>query len=75
MGMGVLSEAFRCIIMTEKSKYYIGKDYNGKKYKIVKNRHIRCRVGDDFYFYAKMRKGLFKDVLVPISDKMAGVEE
>ncbi len=70
-----MSEAFRCIIKAEKSKYYIGKDYNGKKYKIIKNKYIRCKVGDDFYFYAKKEKGLFTDTLIPISDEMAGVKK
>ena len=64
---------FRCIIKKEKSKYYIGDDYNGKKYKILKNEHIKCRVGDDFYFYAKKEYGILRDKLTPISDEMAGV--
>ena len=43
--------AYRCIIKGERSKYYIGKDYNGKSYIIEKNKNLRCRVGDDFYFF------------------------
>lgn len=70
-----MSEAYRCIIKAEKSNYYIGKDYNGKKYKIVKNEHIKCKVGDDFYFYANREKGFLKDTLIPISDEMAGVKK
>lgn len=65
--------AYRCMITKEKSKYYIGKDYSGNKYKIIKNKYIRCRVGDDFYFYAKKQAGFFTDILIPISSKEAGV--
>lgn len=66
---------FRCIITKERSKYYIGKSYSGKKYKIIKNCNIRCKVGDDFYFYAEKKEGLFSDILVPISPKEDGVIE
>jgi hypothetical protein len=69
-----VSDAFRCMIKDENSKYYIGVDYNGKKYKIVKNENIRCKVGDDFYFYAIKEKGILRDKLIPISDEMAGVK-
>lgn len=65
--------AYRCIITKEKDTYYIGKDYNGNKYKILKNRNINCKVGDDFYFYANIEKKLFVNVLIHISDKEAGV--
>lgn len=69
-----MSDAFRCIIKEVKSNHYIGMDYSGKKYKIVRNEYIReCKVGDDFYFYATREKGIFKDILTPISDEMAGV--
>ena len=64
---------YRCIIKGEKSKYYIGKDYNGRGYIIEKNKNIRCKVGDDFYFYAERVKGLLKDKLIPVSDEEAGV--
>ena len=69
-----MSEAVRCIIKSERSKCYIGKDYNGKKYKIIKNEYIKCKVGDDFYFYANIKRGLLMDTLEPISDEMAGVK-
>ena len=68
-----MSDPFRCIIKDEKSKYFIGQDYNGKKYKILKNEYIKCRVGDDFYFYAEKENGVLRDKLTPISDEMAGV--
>ena len=64
---------FRCKIKKDKGKFFVGEDYNGKKYNIKKNRHIKCRVGDDFYFYAKMEKGFLRDKLIPISDEAAGV--
>lgn len=68
-----MQDAYRCIIKDEKSKYYVGEDYNGKKYNIIKNEYINCKVGDDFYFYAKKQSGLLRDKLEPISDEMAGV--
>ena len=72
--MGVLIfMTFRCIITKEKSKYFVGKDYNGHKFRIVKNRNINCKVGDDFYFYANLKEGLFFNTLIPISSKEAGV--
>lgn len=69
-----MNDAYRCIIKSESKKYFIGVDYNGNKYKIVKNEHIKCRIGDDFYFYAIKKKGFLKDILTPISDEMAGVK-
>ena len=69
-----MSDAYRCIIKSESKNYYVGVDYNGNKYKIVKNQYIRCKVGDDFYFYANKKRGLTKDILTPISDEMAGVK-
>lgn len=64
---------YRCIIIKERFGYYIGKTYSGKIYKIKKNRFLKCKVGDDFYFYARKCKGLFTDKLIPISDREAGV--
>ena len=64
---------FRCIIRKDKGTFFVGEDYNGKKYTIIKNRYIRGKVGDDFYFYAKMEKGFLRDKLIPISDEAAGV--
>ncbi|MBD7911330.1 hypothetical protein [Clostridium cibarium] len=69
-----VSDAFRCMIKDETNKYYVGVDYNGKKYNIVKNENIRCKVGDDFYFYAIKERGFLRDKLIPISDEMAGVK-
>lgn len=60
----------RCTIVKVRKHHYIGRDYNSKKYKIVKNKYMRNRkVGDDFYFYATLERGLFRDVLTPISDE------
>lgn len=67
-------DTFRCIIKSEKKNYYMAKDYNGNKYMIQKNEHIKCKVGDDFYFYAKREKGLLYDKLIPVSDEEAGVK-
>ncbi|MDU2285102.1 hypothetical protein [Clostridium sp.] len=62
-----MSDTFRCIIKKEKGNFFIGEDYNGKKYNIEKNTNIRCKVGDDFYFYARRVKGFLRDTLIPIS--------
>ena len=62
---------FRCVIKVELKKCYIGKDYNGKVYKINKNRHLKCKRGSDREFFAKRRKGFIIDILTPISDKIA----
>lgn len=68
-----MGEAYRCIIKSEKGSYYVGIDYNGNKFNIVKNKNIRCKIGDDFYFYAIKEKGIMRDRLIPISDEEAGV--
>lgn len=68
-----MGQAYRCIIKSEKSGHYIGVDYSGRKFNIIKNKNIRCRIGDDFYFYAVKEKGIMRDKLIPISDKEAGV--
>ena len=65
---------FRCKIKKDKGKFFVGEDYNGKKYTIIKNKYIKGRVGDDFYFYANIEKGLLRDKLIPISDEEAGVK-
>ena len=41
MGGIKLSDTFRCIIKKEKGNFFIGEDYNGKKYNIEKNMNIR----------------------------------
>lgn len=69
-----MPDAFRCIIKSEKRNYYIAKDYNGNKFMIEKNNNINCKVGDDFYFYANRKKGIFCDKLIPVSDEEAGVK-
>lgn len=66
---------YRCKITREWGKYFIGKDYSGHKYKIKKNRKIHCKVGDDLYFYAKKERGFLSTILIPVSDKEAGVRE
>ena len=69
----VLIDLYRCIIKSERGSSYLGKDYNGRKYKIIKNSHLKCKVGADIYFYAKIEKGLIRDTLIPVSDEEAGV--
>lgn len=65
---------YRVIIKKETSKYFIGKSYDNKKYKIEKNQYsTKLRVGSDSYFYARKEEGLLSTILVPISDEEAGV--
>lgn len=69
-----MDNVYRCIIRHEFSNHYIGTDYNGKTYKIIKNKNIRnCKKGNDLCFYAKKVKGLILDSLIPLSDDEAGV--
>ena len=50
---------YRVIIKKETSKYFIGKTYDNKKYKIEKNQYSKkLRVGSDSYFYARKEDGL-----------------
>lgn len=65
---------YRVIIKRETSRYFIGKSYDNKKYKIEKNQYSKnLRVGSDSYFYAKKEKKLLSTILIPISDEEAGV--
>ena len=65
---------YRVIIKKETSKYFIGKTYDNKKYKIEKNQYSKkLRGGSDSYFYARKEDGLLSTILVPISDEEAGV--
>ena len=66
---------YRCMIKRETGKYFVGQDYNGNKYKIEKNGYIRCKVGDDLYFYAKKEKRFLSTILIPVSDEEAGVRD
>lgn len=64
--------AIRCIIIGVKKNYYIAKDWNGNRYKIIKNEYLNNKhKGDDFYFYAKKEKKLFRTILIPISEEEA----
>lgn len=61
---------FRCIFLSESKNYIKAKDYNGKRYKIVKNNSTEhFKKGFDYLFYAVLKKeGIFKtNVLYPIS--------
>lgn len=67
---------YRVIITKETGKYFIGKTFTDKKYKILKNKYTNnFKVGADFQFYAKEEKGILSTILVPISDVEAGVIE
>lgn len=65
---------YRLIIKRETAKYFIGKSYDNKRYKIEKNKYSKkLRVGSDSYFYARKEEKLLSTILVPISDEEAGV--
>lgn len=65
---------YRVIIKRETGKYFIGKSYDNKRYKIEKNEYSKkLRVGSDSYFYARKEEKLLSTILVPISDEEAGV--
>ena len=65
---------YRVIIKRETAKYFIGKSYDNKRYKIEKNQYSKkFRVGNDLYFYARKEKKFLSTILIPISDKEAGV--
>ena len=67
---------YRVIIRKENKKYFFGKTYNNKKYKIMKNEYSKkLHLGSDIYFYAKRSEALFIDTLIPISDEEAGVRD
>ena len=64
---------YRVIIKRETAKYFIGKSYDNKRYKIEKNEYSKkLRVGSDSYFYARKEEKLLSTILVPISDEEAG---
>ena len=65
---------YRIIITKENSRYFYGKSFNDKKYKILKNENTnKFKVGKDFCFYAKKQVNLLSTILIPISDEEAGV--
>ena len=65
---------YRVIIKRETAKYFIGKSYDNKRYKIEKNEYSKkLRVGSDSYFYARKEEKLLSTILVSISDEEAGV--
>lgn len=71
-----MANLYRCVILSIKNKYYVGKDYNGNKFRIKKNKNLKDKnIGDDFYFYAKKLKGIFRDTLIPVSNEEAGVSK
>ena len=73
LGVGYL--IYRLIITKTKKNYYIGISFNGTKYKVYNNDYIgQYKLGADISFYAKKQNGLFRDILIPISDEEAGVK-
>ena len=65
---------YRVIIKRETAKYFIGKSYDNKRYKIQKNRYSnKLGVGSDSYFYARKEEKFLCTILIPISDEEAGV--
>lgn len=63
-------QSFRCIFLGDSKNYIKAKDFNGKRYKIVKNSSTKTfKKGFDDLFYAVLKKeGIFKtNVLYPIS--------
>ncbi|MGL4773773.1 MAG: hypothetical protein ACRC2K_09435 [Clostridium sp.] len=65
---------YRVIITKESGKYFVGKTFTDKKYKILRNEFSESfKVGLDYHFYAKEERGLLSTVLIPISDEEAGV--
>ena len=65
---------YRIIIKRESKGYFFGKTFTGKRYKILKNKYSKkFKVGSDFSFYAKEKKGFLNTILIPISDEEAGV--
>ena len=65
---------YRIIVKKETEKYFVGKSYDNKKYKKIKNENVKnLKVGMDYHFYAKKEEKLFGTILIPISDEEAGV--
>ena len=62
----------RVTIKKVKNKYYIAKSSYNKTFKIIKNEHIRTLYkNDDYEFYCIRTKGIFRDILIPISEEEA----
>ncbi|WP_300383820.1 hypothetical protein [Clostridium sp.] len=63
----------RCTILKVTNDYYIGKSFcMNKTFKIIRNEHIReLKKKDDYEFYCRREKGLFRDILIPVSEEEA----
>lgn len=63
----------RLTILKVCKDYYIGRDnYTKKKFKVVKNEHIRpLKKNDDYEFYCRREKRFLRDILIPISEEEA----
>ena len=60
---------YRCKMIKETKRYFIGEDYNGNKYKVKKNKNLNCKVGSDIYFYAISKYWFFSIILISVSDE------
>ena len=65
-------EEYRCVLKFKIFNFFIATDYNGNMFKVVKNKHLWGKSGDDITFYAKRKSGILFDKLTPVSDKEAG---
>ncbi|MGL5330328.1 MAG: hypothetical protein ACRDD7_13750 [Peptostreptococcaceae bacterium] len=65
---------YRVIMKYEFNNFYLGKDFQGKWYKIIKNKCTRkFQIGMDYNFYAANTRGIIFNTLLPITDEEAGV--
>lgn len=67
----------RCIIKKVRKNYYIGVDFNNKRFKISRNGTLKnLKVGTDVDFYFKTEKRTFRDIIIPISfEEMCELEK
>lgn len=63
----------RLTILKVYKDFYIGIDtFTSRKFKVIKNSHIKnLKKNDDYEFYCIRKKGLFRDILIPISEEEA----
>lgn len=61
----------RFIVIKERKNYYVCKDYNNNKYKLLKTSESKnLKIGDDKYHYIeKVGRFLFTDVIRLLSKK------
>lgn len=60
---------FRCIVIFEFKKYFIGKSYNKKYYLIKKNKFSsKFRKDRDYSFFGEFKKLGFINLVIPIDE-------